>query len=1148
MNTAFPDHLFNFLPYPSLLLSIEKQEFKILDINLAYLNTNLIESRRLVGKSIFEIPSMLASTQVELRASLTSVLSEKMPQKLPQLAFSDLLGKMQYWEVTHTPLLANDEITAILQTMVNVTEQVSQKMQLAKLEESMAKKEELLQQAEVISKFGTWDFDLVTKKIYWSEGVYRICGYLPNEFEVDLEKGMAVVHPDDRAMAYERLESTLKTSREYKIEKRFVTKDNKIKHIISRGSLIKDETGKPIKLFGVFQDVTDEKLQQIALQKTKEELHKIMESSLDMICTIDSEGRFVQVSEASFKILGYRPEELVGNKFVDFLHPADRTATLARESKIKGGIDVDNFQNRYLHKGGWEVPMTWSSTWDEIDQLYYSVARDSTENKATQQALVESVERYKYLFENNPSPMFIWDFKTLEIVDCNEIAHTKYGYTREEFLALSILDLRPKSEIQEVFEVIKSEENYEKLYRKTRIHHTKNGEIIKVEGLGRLMDYQGRRVVLVQINDVTEKEKALQELKDNEVKLRTATNIAKLGYWQINLKEQSIYWSDEMYVIWGCNPDSFVPTQEVIMATLHPDDREKFKNEFTLVLNNQKSLDIEYRIILPDGAIKWIHEIGKLISDSQQAILLEGTVQDITEQKNIQQSLFESNERYKYVSKATFDAIWDWDLVQESIFWGEGYFTIFGYKYEYLTTVNESWTRFLHPDDVARVLKSIHQAIQGDTLNWYDEYRFLKADGKYAYVIDRGFLIRDEKGKAIRMVGAMQDITSQKERERQLKLLESVVINSNDAVLITEAEPFSEPGPKIIYVNEAFTKMTGYTPEEVIGKTPRILQGPKSDRAELARLGKALRNWEICEITTINYKKNGEAFWINFTVVPVADETGWFTHWVAIERDITEVKQAEEAQRQLKELELSLEKEREFNTLKNRFTALASHEFRTPLATIVSSIDILDIYVGMIENENLKNKTKIHLDKIIFQSKRLTEMLRDILLLEKNSVNQESFQLESVDIIQLIHQVNNQYCIDEKDGRILDLKLPTENRLIISNASFLNHILSNLVNNAFKYSPNAINPSLELVFNPNSFSLIISDYGIGIPLVDQAHLFELFFRANNVLQIDGTGLGLTIAKEFTNILGGEISFASVEGEGTAFTLTFPYESKIKNKL
>jgi PAS domain S-box-containing protein len=123
-----------------------------------------------------------------------------------------------------------------------------------------------------------------------------------------------------------------------------------------------------------------------------------------------------------------------------------------------------------------------------------------------------------------------------------------------------------------------------------------------------------------------------------------------------------------------------------------------------------------------------------------------------------------------------------------------------------------------------------------------------------------------------------------------LKLLESVITNTKDAILITEAEPFDQPGPRILYVNEAFTKMTGYTPEEVIGKTPRILQGPRTDKKELAKLKEAMRKWQHCEITTVNYKKSGEEYWINMALSPVADEKGWYTHWIAIERDVTERK------------------------------------------------------------------------------------------------------------------------------------------------------------------------------------------------------------------------------------------------------------------
>jgi len=125
------------------------------------------------------------------------------------------------------------------------------------------------------------------------------------------------------------------------------------------------------------------------------------------------------------------------------------------------------------------------------------------------------------------------------------------------------------------------------------------------------------------------------------------------------------------------------------------------------------------------------------------------------------------------------------------------------------------------------------------------------------------------------------------EQER-LRLMESVVLNSNDAILITEAEPFDEPGPRILYANKAFTDITGYTSEEVIGKTPRILQGPDSDKEALRSLSMSLRNWQVSRATLLNYKKNGEKFWTELLITPVKDEKGWFTHWISVQREVTD--------------------------------------------------------------------------------------------------------------------------------------------------------------------------------------------------------------------------------------------------------------------
>lgn len=134
---------------------------------------------------------------------------------------------------------------------------------------------------------------------------------------------------------------------------------------------------------------------------------------------------------------------------------------------------------------------------------------------------------------------------------------------------------------------------------------------------------------------------------------------------------------------------------------------------------------------------------------------------------------------------------------------------------------------------------------------------------------------------------------SQPTSER-LRLLESVVVHANDAVLITEAEPIEQPGPRIVYCNAAFTKTTGYTEAEILGLTPRILQSPKINRAALDQLRGALKRWEPVEVELLNVRKDGTEFWVELSIVPVADDTGWFTHWVSVQREVSHRKQAEE--------------------------------------------------------------------------------------------------------------------------------------------------------------------------------------------------------------------------------------------------------------
>lgn len=190
--------------------------------------------------------------------------------------------------------------------------------------------------------------------------------------------------------------------------------------------------------------------------------------------------------------------------------------------------------------------------------------------------------------------------------------------------------------------------------------------------------------------------------------------------------------------------------------------------------------------------------------------------------------------------------------------------------------------------------------LQGTTYSRL-EFRQQKKDGTPIDIIFSAAPLLDSDEQIGGIVAVIADITEQKQQAEQVRLLQSVVVNTNDAILITEADSIDEPGPRILYVNEAFTRITGYQPDEVLGRTPRILQGPKTDRAELDKIRSALSNWQPVTVEVINYRKDGTEFWNEFSIVPVADRQGWYTHWIAVQRDTTGRKQVEQALRQSEE-------------------------------------------------------------------------------------------------------------------------------------------------------------------------------------------------------------------------------------------------------
>lgn len=248
-----------------------------------------------------------------------------------------------------------------------------------------------------------------------------------------------------------------------------------------------------------------------------------------------------------------------------------------------------------------------------------------------------------------------------------------------------------------------------------------------------------------------------------------------------------------------------------------------------------------------------------------------------------------------------------------------------------------------------------------------------------------------------------------------------------------------------------------------------------------------------------------------------------------LEDEVVERKKAEE------EAKKSLERERELNELKSKFVSIASHEFRTPLSTVMSSAALIQQY----KDRNELDKVNKHVSRIKSSVNHLTAILNDFLSLDKLEEGKIEVTHETINVPEFLDEIKEEMISTLKEGQRLDIQCNVEEEKIVSDARVLRHILFNLISNASKYS-NAGKP-IFIICSSNDSKVIfaVRDEGIGISKEDQKHMFERFFRASNAGQIQGTGLGLNIVKRYVDLLQGKIEFKSEYDKGSTFTVTIP---------
>ena len=441
------------------------------------------------------------------------------------------------------------------------------------------------------------------------------------------------------------------------------------------------------------------------------------------------------------------------------------------------------------------------------------------------------------------------------------------------------------------------------------------------------------------------------------------------------------------------------------------------------------------------------------------------------------------------------------------------------------------YLKLVHPKDAAGRERAVAESVRTlQPLRWEGRHRLASGQLKWLQISAQPERAPDG---GTRWDGMFLDITERKRADNRLRMLESSIDNANDAILITEAEPTDLPGPRIRYANRAFTRMSGYTEEEVLGQTPRMFQGPKTNPETTRKIREALKAWQPVRVELINYRKDGSEFWVELNIVPVANERGWWTHWVSIQREMSERKAVEFA------LEAARDEAQRANAAKNEFLSRMSHELRTPLNAILGFGQLLEL-------SRPTPTQKESISHVLRGGRHLLGLINEVLDIARIESGRMEFDLASVQVASALEEAAALVRpLALAREIVLDIN-PAEQALdgitVQADPQRLKQVLLNLLSNAIKYNHpfGRVDITCERAPTSGRLRLAVRDTGPGISPKDLPRLFAPFERLNAANSgVEGTGIGLAISKRLAEAMGGSLTVESAVGRGSTFSLELP---------
>ena len=686
----------------------------------------------------------------------------------------------------------------------------------------------------------------------------------------------------------------------------------------------------------------------------------------------------------------------------------------------------------------------------------------------------------------------------------------------------------------------------------------------------------------------------VKSLKKSDEKLHAiADNTYDWEFWK-SADDSILYCSPSCERISGYTPEQFRQDPDLLIRMIHPDDRDRYSHNHDFEANGLAAVNcqsMDFRIHTRNGEERWIAHVCQEIFDEQGASLgRRACNRDITMRKTIEESLAVSQSELQAINyeliainqeleqrrheaervqEIAHLGSWELDLTPGLLTWSDEVYVIFGFIPQEFPATYEVFLESVHPDDRDAVDTAYSDSVAENKHGYEIEHRIVRLrTGEVRYVHEKCEHVRDASGKIDRSVGMVLDITDHKlaaakllefsrllewknlaleeanegfrlandELEKQridaelthnkLLQLSAAVENSPVTIVITNKRGIIE------YVNPTFTKISGYLPEESIGRTPRMLKAGNQPKFFYQELWGTILAGNVWRGDFCNRKKNGDIHWEHASISPIRDDNGTITHFVAIKDDITEQRQL------LEELLNARDAADSASRAKGEFLANMSHEIRTPLNAIIG-------FSALALKTAMPPRQQDFISKIHTAGELLLNIINDILDFSKIEAGQ--MEMEQIPFRLHVIVANASNMVQQKAlEKGLNLRIgtpPDAASCLVGDPHRLSQIIVNLLNNAIKFTEHG-----EVVFETALLEqqdgrmlleFSIKDTGIGISDEQLARLFKPFIQADgsSSRRFGGTGLGLTISKQLAENMGGEISCESTPGEGSTFSFT-----------